>query len=75
MNTVMRDQIPSEITDREKQGGRYKSPLGDQRERPVPCTSRRVHECEGKTWALDAVCDFCAFAEMLAVIGGSKRGS
>lgn len=68
-NTVTRDQLPDEITDREKLGGRYKSPMGDQRERAVNCTARRVRECEGKTWALDAVCDFCAFAEMLAVIG------
>jgi hypothetical protein len=73
--TVTRDQLPDEITNREKQGGRYKSPLGDQRERPVPCRSRRVNECERTTFALDAICDFCAFGEMLARIGGGTDAS
>jgi len=72
MTTLTREQLPDEITDRTKLGGRYKSPLGDQRERAVPCIARRVHECEHKTYALSAVCDFCAFAEVLAKIGGGS---
>lgn len=35
---------------------RYESPLGDRRERAVPCS-----RCGDGTWALDAICDFCFF--------------
>lgn len=33
---------------------RYRTPLGDRRERPVPCRS-----CRRDTFALDAMCDEC----------------
>lgn len=35
-------------------GDRYTSPLGDRRERPVPC-----QRCGQPTWTLDAVCERC----------------
>lgn len=68
---ISRDDLPKSVTDRDTLGGRYKTPMGDQRERAVPCSERRVPECEKTTFALDTVCDFCAMAKILSKISSN----